>query len=217
MGANLLERKAILLDERVCRQLLKSSAVDLIPQPAGGFDMGEDDEEVSVEFVEVLEGRQEVMVRPSIFLLVLGRHPTLEGGRQELVDVVVPAFEPLVRENNDGMHAVGAVIDRQLDAGKKANAFLSGTGSQGLVFAHVEFVVIGDDADTDASALERIDICAAETVLFAGVAEFLVRFRMKVKVGPHPLGAVLENIRSVLRRCRGLSIPSPIALPRLSL
>src|SRR6266851_3309418 len=98
------------------------------------------------------------------------------------------------------MHAVGAVIDGQFDTGKKPNAFLSSAIAEGLVLAHVEFVVIGDDADTDIGGLERLHVCAGEAIVITSVGELLVRFRMEVKVGPHPFGAVLKNLGSALRR-----------------
>jgi hypothetical protein len=55
---------------------------------------------------------------------------TSEGDIKELIDVIVAAFQPVVREDNERVHTIGTVIDRQFDAGQQTDAIFACAFSQ---------------------------------------------------------------------------------------
>jgi hypothetical protein len=89
--------------------------------------VSEDNKKVAVELFQVFERGQQVFVGASVLLFVLGGYAPHKLRREELVDVVVAAFEPLLGEHNERVHAIGTVINGQFHAGEEADAFLAGS------------------------------------------------------------------------------------------
>jgi hypothetical protein len=73
MSADFLESQAVLSDEGMLGQLLEASTIELVPQSAGGFDVRKYNEKVAIESFQGLQGRKEIILRPAVFLFVLGR------------------------------------------------------------------------------------------------------------------------------------------------
>jgi hypothetical protein len=97
---------------------------------------------------------------------------------RSVVDEVVPVSEPFVGEHDQRVHAVAAVIHRQLDARQQADSLLAGALAQRLEFVGVELIVVGDDGEADASRLQGVNIRADESVFVAIVFELLIRQRL---------------------------------------
>lgn len=107
--------------------------------------------------------------------------------------MVMTIGQPVVGKNNQGVDAIGPVIDRQLDAGQQRNILLLRCLAQRFELLEIELVVIGDDAQLDTCFLQRVHIIAVVEVVIACVLELTICAGVQMEVRTNPLRPLCKD------------------------